>query len=105
MDRRYIDRLESAGIPAPTTPMEVIAMMVEQLQGLASDLEYMATDEFIRLSCDEQAEAWFDARKRIMQGQQDHKELMSLMVKMFDRFYFNAVDLIDRLKHSIEETA
>jgi len=105
MDRRYIDRLESAGIPAPTTPMEVIAMMVEQLQDLASDLEYMSTDEFIQSSCDEQTEVWFDVRKRVRQGQQDHKELMSLMVKMFDQFYFNAVDLIDRLQHSIEETA
>jgi len=105
MDRRFIDQLEQAGIPAPTTPMEVITMMVEQLQELASDLECISTEEFSRSSCEEQTEAWFDARKQVRQRQQDHKELMSLMVKMFDQFYFNAVDLIDRMKHSIEETA
>lgn len=88
----------------PTTPMEVLALMIEQLQEAHDELDYISTDEFSRLPYDDQTEIWHEARKLVRQIPQDQKELMSRMVKIFERAYFNATDFLDRLREQVEET-
>lgn len=97
----YLDQFEPDNMP--TTPVEVLTIMIDQLQNTWSDIEYLYTEEFNRLTYTERTEALFETRRLVEQMQQEQKELMSLATKMFSHAYTNAIDLMDRLRHAAEE--
>lgn len=97
----YMDELAPENMP--TTPEEVLTIMIEQLQDLRSDLEFRSTDEFRQLPHEDQAEVLYEANKLVGHVPQDIKKFMRLMTKLFKHEYYNEIDLMDRLRQCTEE--
>lgn len=93
----YFDDVDPENMPK--TPVEVLTIMIDRLQELRSEVEYLYDEAYSRLSYKNRTEVLFESRAMINQAQQDQKELMSRAVKMFMRAYYEEIDLIDRLRH------
>jgi len=98
----YFDDVDPDNMPR--TPVEVLTIMIGQLQDLRSDLDLLYDEGFIRVPYNKRIEAMSESRTMFQQTRQEQKELWSTAEKQFMRSYYDAIELIDRLRNAARET-
>lgn len=97
MTETYLDRLEAEGASLPETVVDVIRTKIYMLEEILADIDYLESEGLNTSTRSKQVDAWSETRQTIKDLTANERELNSLLTKMFDHAYHNAMDhLYDR---------